>query len=200
MPPTFTLDGATVQHPLELKFNTSGWDILSAIEMGFRAQGDVKGKLAEWFLFKDLVVLKENGVIDDLIWYEKDGKPDFDIVVGSRRIKLECKNARSKNPSQEFARIFPGYFEVELQKTRHQLVGNKKLRSYKVTSWDILAVCLFNKTGTWTYLYVETARLERDPDVPEYLVVMQPVPPSPGGVWKGTLAEVLKELAPEINA
>jgi len=37
MPPTFTEDGRTVQHPLELRFNASGWDILSAIERGFRA-------------------------------------------------------------------------------------------------------------------------------------------------------------------
>jgi len=42
MPPTFTDDGQTVQHPLELKFNTSAWEILCAIEQGFRAQGDVK--------------------------------------------------------------------------------------------------------------------------------------------------------------
>ena len=30
---------------------------LSAIERGFRAQVDVKGKLAEWFLYKQLVEL-----------------------------------------------------------------------------------------------------------------------------------------------
>ena len=63
MPPTFTDDGQTVQHPLELKFNATGWDILCAIEQGFRAQVDVKGKLAEWFLYKQLKELKSRGVI-----------------------------------------------------------------------------------------------------------------------------------------
>jgi len=191
MPPTFTDDGQTVQHPLELKFNTSAWEILCAIEQGFRAQGDVKGKLAEWFLYKQLVELKDSGVIEDVIWYDKDGRPDFDIVIGGRTLRLECKNARSKKAPKKLGESF----EVELQKTRNQLVGGKKLRGYRVDSWDILAVCLFNKTGTWTYLFVETARLERLEGFPDYLVVMQPVPPSPRGVWKGTLAEVLNELS-----
>ena len=36
MPPQFTESGNIVQHPLEKLFNASGWDILSAIEKGFR--------------------------------------------------------------------------------------------------------------------------------------------------------------------
>jgi hypothetical protein len=55
MPPQFFEAGQPVRHPLEVKFNASAWDILCAIERGFRAQVDVKGKLAEWFLFKVLV-------------------------------------------------------------------------------------------------------------------------------------------------
>lgn len=35
------------KHPLEELWNTSAWDILSAVQRGFRAQVDVKGKLAE---------------------------------------------------------------------------------------------------------------------------------------------------------
>ncbi len=52
MPPQFYENGAFVKHPLEEKFKASGWDILSAIERGFRAQVDVKGKLAEYFLYR----------------------------------------------------------------------------------------------------------------------------------------------------
>ena len=33
--------GQPVQHPLELRFNANAWDILSAIEKGFRAQVDL---------------------------------------------------------------------------------------------------------------------------------------------------------------
>src|SRR4051794_37624858 len=50
MSPQFFEAGHPVRHPPEEKFNASAWDILSAIERGFRAQVDVKGKLAEWFL------------------------------------------------------------------------------------------------------------------------------------------------------
>jgi hypothetical protein len=124
MPPTFTDDGQTVQHPLELKFNAAGWDILCAIEQGFRAQVDVKGKLAEWFLYKQLKELKSRGVIEDVIWHDTNGRPDFDIMIGGRTIRMECKNVRSgANPKG-----YQGDFRVEIQKTRNQLVGGVSLR------------------------------------------------------------------------
>ena len=116
MHPTFTDEGQTVQHPLELKFNASAWDILSAIEKGFRAQGDVKGKLAEWFLYKELVILKDSGVIEDVIWYDKDGKPDFDIVVGSARSGWSAKTPGARNPS--------GFREEVLRTLRGRVTEN----------------------------------------------------------------------------
>ena len=121
MPPTFTDDGQTIQHPLELKFNAPGWDILWAIEHGFRAQVDVKGKLAEWFLYKQLVELKDRGVIEAVTWHDADGRPDFDIMIGGRTIRMECKNVRSgPNPKG-----YQGDFRVEIQKTRNQLTGGE---------------------------------------------------------------------------
>src|SRR5438552_19141335 len=41
-------------HPLEVKLNASANDMLSAIQRGFRAIIDTKGKLAEYFLYRDL--------------------------------------------------------------------------------------------------------------------------------------------------
>ena len=123
MPPTFTDDGQTVQHPLELKFNATGWDILCAIEQGFRAQVDVKGKLAEWFLYKQLKELKSRGVIEDVIWHDTNGRPDFDIMIGGRTIRMECKNVRSGANPKGSQRDF----RVEIQKTRNQLVGGREL-------------------------------------------------------------------------
>ncbi len=46
------------KHPLEEKWNTTAADILTAIEHGFRAQADVKGKLAELYLFRRLEKLQ----------------------------------------------------------------------------------------------------------------------------------------------
>lgn len=186
MPPTFVDDGVSVSHPLERMFNASGWDILSAVERGFRAQVDVKGKLAEWFLYKRLNELTAQGVIESVTWYDTDGRPDFDVVVGGHTLRIECKNVRSgPNPKK-----YGGDFRVEIQKTRNQLAGGPA-RGYKVDEFEIMAACLFNQTGQWEYLFVRATDLERRPEYPDYLVIMQPVPPSTRGVWKGTLGEVL---------
>jgi hypothetical protein len=53
------------KHPLEEMWSTSAWDILTAIERGFRAQADVKGKLAELYLYRRLEKLQEIGTIHD---------------------------------------------------------------------------------------------------------------------------------------
>ncbi len=191
MPPTFIDNGVTVEHPLELKFNAPAWDILSAIEQGSRAQTDVKGKLAEWFMFKHLDELKTRGILDDVTWYDKDGKPDFDLVIKGRTIVMECKNVRSGTSPKKIGKNY----RVEVQKTRNQLVGDQKLRGYRIDEFEILAVCLFNQTGQWKYLFVRSSQLERRVEHPDYLVIMQTVPPSPQGVWKGTLEEALDELS-----
>lgn len=149
---------------------------------------DVKGKLAEWFLYKQLVELKESGVIEEVTWYDADGRPDFDVVIGGRTIRMECKNVRSKPDRKGYQ----GDFRVEIQRTRNQLTGGPA-RGYKVDEFDVLAACLFNQNGIWTYVFSSSESLARRPNFPDYLAIMQPVPPGPRGVWKGTLAEVLTE-------
>src|SRR5947209_15728842 len=96
MPPQFYENGAFVKHALEEKFNASGWDILSAIERGFRAQVDVKGKLAEWFLYKVLEDLKATEVFTRVTWSDEDGKPDFRLVGMAFNLTMECKNLRTE--------------------------------------------------------------------------------------------------------
>ena len=196
MPPRFIDDGKVVEHPLELKFNAPAWDILSAIQQGARSQVDVKGKLAEWFLFKQIEDLKARGIIEARTWYDAYGHPDLDVVLRGRTFRMECKNIRSGKIPKKFGENY----RVEVQKTRNQLVGGKKLRGYRADEFEILAACLFNQTLRWDYLFVPSDKLERRVEHPDYLEIMQPVPPSPGGVWKGTLAEVLNDLAPEIHA
>jgi hypothetical protein len=93
--PQFYENGVGIQHPLEQLFNASGWDILSAIERGFRAQVDVKGKLAELFLYRHLHGLAEGGLISDLSWRDQDGIPDFGLEYAGRKLQMECKNVRS---------------------------------------------------------------------------------------------------------
>ena len=124
-------------------------------------------------MFKHLDELKTRGILDDVTWYDKDGKPDFDLVIKGRTIVMKCKNVRSGTSPKKIGKNY----RVEVQKTRNQLVGDQKLRGYPIDEFEILAVCLFNQTGQWKYLFVRSSQLERRVEHPDYLVIMQTVPP-----------------------
>jgi hypothetical protein len=188
MPPQFFESGSPVQHPLEGLFNASAWDILSAMARGFRAQVDVKGKLAELFLHRQLESLLQSGAITKLDWRDKDGVPDFLLHVKGTDLQMECKNVRSAKTKGK-----KNTCKVEIQKTRSQIGGGPK-RGYRVDEFDILAACLFNQTGKWEYLFAATRDLQRRPLHPDYLVIMQQVPCTPQGHWKATVAEVISSL------
>lgn len=203
--PQFFEAGQPVQHPLEKKFNASAWDILSAIERGFRAQVDAKGKLAEWFLFKVLEEMKGVGTFTEVDWTDEDGKPDFHLVGPGFDLQLECKNLRSPGIRKGKAvseRYKDGSYKLETQKTRNQKDGEaaptvtgsakqKGTRFYKVTEFDIVAACLFNQTGRWEYCFARTVDLERHDTQTDCLKTMQKVPTTPSGIWKAMLQEVL---------
>ncbi|HJT20311.1 MAG TPA: hypothetical protein VJ746_07560 [Nitrospira sp.] len=178
-----------MRHPLEDHFNASAWDIMSAIQRGFRAQVDVKGKLAEYFLNKALEKLVTEGTIQECIWQDKDGEPDFIIKFKGRQFRIECKNVRSKG----LFRDPPGY-KVEIQKTRNA-IGGGPARGYKVDEFDVLAACLFNQTHEWTYVFSATAALARREYQPKFLQIMQPVPKAVIAPWSTELVPVLMSIA-----
>ena len=120
-------------HPLEIKLNASANDILSAIQKGFRAIIDTKGKLAEYFLYRDLDELQKKKVISDLVWFDADGKPDFTFAFHGKPVRLECKNVRSPDPKRKV-----DSFRAELQKTRNSQDGTPT-RAYRVDQFEILA-------------------------------------------------------------
>lgn len=175
------------KHPLEEHLNASADDILSAIQNGFRAIIDVKGKLAEYFLLKQLVDLKDRGVILDCHWSDKDGEPDFLIHIQKETLRIECKNIRSK----ELFRTPPSY-KVELQKTRNSKDGTNT-RGYQTSEFDILAACLFNHTKKWEYLFICTPRLGVRPEEPTCLKIMQPVPFTAIAPWYSTIDLAITE-------
>lgn len=179
----------TQRHPLELELNADARDILSAVQSGFRALVDVKGKLAEYFLERRLAKLREQGVIEKYEWKDRDGEPDFVIVHAARPLRLECKNVRSR---EVYKKPTPAW-KVELQRTRNSKDGTPT-RGYRVNEFEILAVCLFNQTGEWQYLYAATKDLERRPDAPDLLTIMQRVPFDASGCWKESLRDVLPTL------
>ena len=132
---------------------------------------DVKGKLAELYLYRRLEALASEGSISDLEWLDLDGAPDFRLIYQGRRLKVECKNVRGK---QAVYRLGPhkGLFKVEIQKTRTGIdpKTGKNTRGYPVDHFDVLAACLFNQTGRWEYLFAASRRLNRRGDDPGLLV------------------------------
>jgi hypothetical protein len=187
MPPAFTENGQPRKHPLEELFKVPGWDILSAIEHGHRARTDVKGKLAEFYLNKHIEGMLARQEINSFNWSDATGKPDFIVEIKGSTYRIECKNVRSGRA------VFADGYKVELQKTRNAIAGGPS-RGYKNDEFDVLAVCLFNQTGNWDFLFADTKKLEVRPAHPDYLVIMQRVPYGANGVWKGTLREVTNEL------
>lgn len=173
------------RHPLEEAFNATAWEILTAIEHGFRAQVDVKGKLAEYFLNRELLLLQERGVIGSLVWQDKDGEPDFVVDAGGRRLTIECENVRSGRLPQKADAC-----RVEIQKTRNSKDGTPT-RGYRADEFDVLAACLFNQTGDWRFLSIATRHLTRRPQLPDFLTVMQRVPLSPEGFWRASLEQAI---------
>lgn len=188
MPPEFTEDGQPRKHPLEERFRSPGWDILSAIEHGHRARTDVKGKLAEAYLDRQIEEMRGRGEVDSFTWSDATGEPDFMVEVNGRVYRVECKNVRGRNA------VFPDGFKVELQKTRNAIAGGPS-RGYKNDEFDVLAVCLFNQSGSWDFLFADPKKLETRPGHQDYLVIMQKVSYGANALWKGTLKEILDELA-----
>jgi transcriptional regulator with XRE-family HTH domain len=182
-------------HPLEIKLNAAAEDILSAIHKGFRAIIDTKGKLAEYFLNRDLRGLQTKGVISDLVWYDKDGEPDFTFKFHGESLRLECKNVRSPDDKRK-----NDLFRAELQKTRNSKDG-AQTRAYRADQFEILSVCLFNRTGKWTYLHIAIHNLARREKFPELLEIMQTVPEvEPYGHWRPSVIDALLDYEEQSQA
>jgi transcriptional regulator with XRE-family HTH domain len=164
------------RHPLCTKLNAAASDILDAIQSGFRAQIDVKGKLAELYMNRHFEALRASGAIASVTWQDADGKPDFLVRYRDRDVIVECKNIRN----EVFAR--PPSYKVELQRTRNSMDGSPT-RGYKVDDFDVLGVSLFNQTGRWDYLYVATKHLARRSTPVDFFVIMQRVPMEPNDTW-----------------
>ena len=102
---------------------------------------------------------------------------------------MECKNVRSGKVSKSGWRI-------EIQKTRNQ-VGGGPTRGYRADEFDILAACLFNQSGQWKYLFALGEHLERRPEHPDYLVIMQKVPDTFTGHWHENLEVAIGDVLGE---
>ncbi len=174
-------------HKLEKMLNAPAKDIMEAILYGFRAQVDVKGKLAELYLFRYFKELEKSREICDLEWIDVDGKPDFTINYKSKTYKIECKNLRNET----YKLPTPAY-KVEIQKTRNSKDGTNT-RSYRTDYFDILAVCTFNQTGKWEFYLIRSLDLMVVEDKPSLLRIMQRVPLTQEEPWEKDILKVLSK-------
>lgn len=184
---------APATHELEKQFNAPAGDIMEAILHGFRARVDVKGKIAELYLFQFLKRLEAKGTIQDVIWHDADGKPDFEITYKGKRHIIECKNLRSGKDGR-YSR--EESYKVEVQKTRNSKDGSKT-RYYKIDHFDILATCLFNQTGKWEFVHAAAKHLKKKKDDEPFLEIMQPVPCKTCFPWAEDFMTILKDVAGE---
>lgn len=183
-----------IGHPLERSLNASARDILDAIKSGFRAQVDVKGKLAELYLYRRLRALQRERLISGLVWSDQDGEPDFFVEYRGRRTSIQCKNVRSGEQYKSGDR--KAQFKVELQKTRGGTDPNtgERTRYYRADEFDIVAVCLFNQTGDWEFLYAAARNLAHHRRMRDRLEVMHPVPRCASPPWNNDLLDVLRTI------
>jgi transcriptional regulator with XRE-family HTH domain len=180
---------AVDQPKLLAAWKVAASDLVEAVSRGFRAQVDVKGKLAELMLSRELDHLKKQGEIQTIEWLDEDGRPDFIVKWRGREVIIECKNVRSPDSKRKSKEPI----KVELQKTRNSKDGTNT-RAYRTDQFDILSACLFNRTGNWFFLHIAAPQLKSREGASEYLMIMQEVPPQPQGHWRGTVLEALKDL------
>lgn len=186
-----------INHPLEKQLNAPASDILDAISQGFRSVMNVKGQLAELYLYRKLLDLEKQAVIANLNWIDRDNEPDFSFEYKGRTITIECKNVRNEVYLRDRKGYWKkGWYKVETQKTRSGTDPStgERTRPYRVDRFDILGVCLFNQSGQWEYLFCPSKDLLRHPSLPGCLATFQPVPPRPEGKWTEDLRAALDRV------
>jgi hypothetical protein len=183
--PQFFLEGKTIEHPLENILKASGWAILTSIERQRMSVMNVKGQLAEYYLNKELETLAAAMRIQGFEW--RTQSPDFSVMFDNRSFSMECKNVRKEIGKK----IDPWW--VEIQRTRDSKKG-KSTRAYTVHDFDILAVCLFNRTGEWRYWFAAAGNLARRPSDDNLLAVHQNMPLEPDTIWHTGLCEAIDDV------
>ena len=177
------------QPKLLVDWGVTAKDVVEAVSRGFRAQVDIKEKLAELMLYRELENLRKDGELQTIDWLDEDGKPDFIVKWKGRTVIIECKNVRSSDPKRKGDERI----RVELQKTRISKDGSNT-RAYRADQFDILSACLFNRTGIWSFLHIAATRLQRRQGEPTFLKIMQEVPRAPQGAWRASAFEALADL------
>lgn len=147
---------------LESYFQLSPVQLWQALQANPRALMNLKGAVAEEHLRLYLDALHQRGIIEQYI-RGVEGQPDFTVLHRNQQIRIECKNVESPKSQADRQRLIR--VTIDFQKTRNQL-GGRHLRYYHRSEFDIVAACLFNRTGRWEFVYARTGAFREHPDFP----------------------------------
>jgi hypothetical protein len=171
------VSGSGGGHDLEEEFNLSSKEILELIADRARLTVAVRGGVAEHHLAEHL---RRDPMVADRRLIDRDGEPDFDVILtDGRRVLVECKNVSPHRYSD-------GHPKVEVQKTRSQR-DDPAGRFYRPDQFDVVAACLYPVSGVWSFRFKATRRMPRHESHPDRLAVMHRVDES----WASTLEEAL---------
>jgi hypothetical protein len=179
-------------HALEQEFGMSAREVLDVINSRNRCKIAVRGAIAEAHLIFYLRELLRRGAVDGFEDFDRDGYPDCRVDYHGQGYLLKCKNVRKSESS--------GPMAIDFQRTRNP-IERKWERYYQPNEFDIVAACLWNRTGKWEFLFAATEDLPRHPQYPDRLatrVIVTPPSaslPTHATVWKPRLPEVLERLS-----
>lgn len=188
-------------HELELRWNTTAEAILEAINSaGDLTQRGVRGILAE-ATFRTVVLPGRLGR-----WRELPvvGEQAYDLALddGAGVVRVQVKLQRLEKGMPKYFRGRTDCFVVETQRTRGGKRPDKQLsRPYRITEFDVLAVCLHPSSSDWTsFLFCAVADLVvRKADL-TMLEVFQPVPVNGSESWSRDFEHVVRRFRQQANA
>jgi len=194
------------KHPLEVAWGCSAEDMLTAIQWAPElTQRMLKGVIAD-AAFRMYVVPQLKATNWEPVKFESNELYDHKLDDGVGDVTVQVKLQRSARGGAVCAgprsRTWPpGYFTVEVQKTR---TGKKKKRKgasgegeeaeesaemvdtrpYAFGDFDILAVSMWPSTRDWKdFRYTVGRWLIARSDEPSNIAVMQPLSPTNNDVW-----------------
>lgn len=177
-------------HELERKFQMPASEILDVVLKNNRCLMNLKGAVAQEHLARYLNRLKTQRKIQDFGQIDEDGKPDFWVKCKGMILQVECKNVQ-KIPKGRDQSI-----TVDFWKTRYQKTQGPISRFYHESEFQVLAACLFNRTGEWKFRFIRTRTLPRHPDDSSRFsnkVSLESNTPY-GREWRDDLPSVLRQL------
>jgi hypothetical protein len=135
-------------HALEVEFGLSAREVLDIINSGNHCKIAVRGAIAEGYLIRYLRGPQERGEVDGFEDFDRDGYPDCRVDYRGHAFLVECKNVKADD--RQAHRV-----EIDFQRTRNP-IGRPWERYYLPTEFDVVAACLWNRTGRWEHLFAAT--------------------------------------------